>query len=79
MFSKKIFSERIKQLRLDNNYTLSQFGKIFGVSKQSAQRWETEVNLPSVDKLYDISKFFQVSSDYLLGLSDNPNNPEINR
>lgn len=60
MFPKKIFAIRIKGLRQANGLTLAQLGQLFGVSKQSAQRWETGVNVPSAENLVDMA-------DYLSG------------
>ena len=72
MFDQKIFQERLKQIRIANELTLERFGKLFGISKQSTSRWETGINLPTINKLYEIAMYFNVSSDYLLGLSDDP-------
>jgi transcriptional regulator with XRE-family HTH domain len=44
--------------------------KIFGVTKQSVSNWENENIMPSVDMLVKIADFFNVSTDFLLGLTD---------
>ena len=73
MFNQKIFQKRLEKLRQDKNLTLNNFGGIFGISKQSTSRWENGVNLPTINTLYEICENFNISSDYLLGLSYNPN------
>lgn len=76
MFDKKIFSERLKQLRLQQNLTLETLGNEFQVTKQTTSRWETGDRVPSIDIVYSLANYFNVSSDYLIGLTDNP---EINK
>jgi len=72
MFSKNIFSERLKALRTQKGITLEKFGAMFDVSKQSAQRWETGINMPTAENIAAIADYFEVSTDYLLGRSDDP-------
>jgi len=76
MFLKSIFSERVKSLRTAKKISLSEFGEVFGISKQSAQRWETGVNIPSAENLVKIANYFDVSLDYLVGRTDKP---EVNK
>ena len=40
------------------------------VTKQSVSNWENENIMPSVDMLIKIAKYFNVTTDYLLGLSE---------
>lgn len=65
-----MFNERIKQLRLAMNLTQTQLAKKLGVAKQTVSNWENDNIPPSVNTLKVISKFFGVSTDYLLGLDD---------
>ena len=68
-----IFSLRIKDLRTANNLTQLEFGKIFGLSKQTINDIEHSRTTTTASKIIDIAKYFNVTSDYLLGLSDNKN------
>ncbi len=70
MFSKNLFCSRLKSLRLENNLTLEQLGAIFGVTKQAASRWETGDRLPSIEIVYMLAEYFNVSLDYLTGRAD---------
>lgn len=72
MFNRSIFSVRIRALRQHHGLTLVQLGAQFGISKQSAQRWETGENIPTGEKLVDIADYFDVSLDYLVGRTDDP-------
>lgn len=66
----KSFCERFKELRKENNLSTIKLGKALGVSDSTITRWENGNNLPSIEYLYNIAKFFKVSTDYLLGLED---------
>lgn len=62
--------EKIKELRIAYNYSQKQLAAKLGVSKQSVSNWENNYIVPSIEILIRISKFFHVSTDYLLGLDD---------
>lgn len=66
----KIFSERLKDLRIEKELSAIKLGKILGVSDSTIIRWENGKISPTIDNLYNIAKFFNVTSDYLLGLED---------
>ncbi len=64
----KIFCERLKDLRKERNLTTTELGKILNVSNSTISRWESEQIIPSIEHLYNMSKYFHVSADYLLGI-----------
>ena len=64
------FRERFKELRLENNVTQQEMGKLLGVSKMAISHWESGHSEPSIEQLICIAKYFSVSLDYLLGLQD---------
>lgn len=66
----KIFCERLKELRKENNLSTTQLGNILGVSNSTISRWENGDIEPSIGHLYNIAKYFSVTSDYLIGLED---------
>ena len=66
----KIFTERLKELRVDENLSVGDLAKEIGVSKMAVSYWERGVRTPNIDELYEIAKFFKVSADYLIGLED---------
>lgn len=65
-----IFGQKLKELRNEKDLTQLQLAEIFNVSKTTICQWETSKQEPDFDKLTAISKFFGVSTDYLLGLED---------
>ena len=67
-----MMSEKIRNLRKNFNISQVELAAKLGVTKQCVSNWENDNILPSVDMLIKLAKFFNVSTDYLLGLdSDN--------
>ena len=64
------FSERLKELRLENNLSQRTLAKQIGVSQAAIARWESNLQAPSIDNAIALAKFFNVSTDYLLGLEN---------
>ena len=69
MFQNK-FAERLKELREDRNLSPKQLGDKIGVSDVAIYRWESKQRTPNIDSLILLAQFFNVSTDYLLGLED---------
>lgn len=65
-----MFGDIIKRLRIAHNFSQVQLAKELTVSKQTVSNWENNNILPSIDMLIKISKFFSVSTDFLLELDD---------
>ena len=65
-----MFSERIKNLRESLGINQVEFGQKLNVSKQCISNWENNNIQPSIDMLVKIATTFSVSTDFLLGLSD---------
>lgn len=65
-------SERIKKLRKEKGLNQEEFGKILEISRRSVSAMENGETDLSTKQIKDISKFFNVSTDYLLfGMEDN--------
>lgn len=60
---------KIKELRKDRNLTQQQLASRLSLTKSVISAYETEIRLPSYDTLVQIARIFNVSSDYLLGLT----------
>ena len=67
-----LFSDRVKELRKARKMTQRQMADVLGITERSYQRYEAENN-PNNETLIKLADFFDVSTDYLLGRSDNPN------
>lgn len=66
----KIFRERLKELRLENNLSQKQLAEHIGVSDVAICRWESGLRIPNAENIKNIALYFGISSDYLLGLED---------
>ncbi len=64
------FNLRLKQLRQHHKLTQSELASILGLKPTAISNYESKRNEPSFDKLIALSKYFDVSCDYLLGISD---------
>jgi len=70
MFNKNIFSERLLELRQDNNLTQQQLADIAGISQPSIVKIEKKHRAASIEVIYAIAEYFNISIDWLVGLSD---------
>lgn len=64
------FGERLLKLREEREETQQQLADAIGITRQSLSRYETSDRTPNIDLIYHIAKHYNVSSDYLLGLSE---------
>ena len=62
------FNVRLKQLRQKHKLTQSELADILGLKPTAVSNYESRRNEPSFDKLIALSKYFDVSCDYLLGI-----------
>ena len=61
---------RLVQLRKEKGYTREEFAEILGISKYTLRNYELDVTDPGHTFLKQMSDFFNVSTDYLVGLTD---------
>ncbi|MBA4536394.1 helix-turn-helix transcriptional regulator [Bacillus aquiflavi] len=66
-----MLGERLKELRLERKLTQEQLGKGINVTKVSISGYENGNRTPDTETLQKIADYFNVSTDYLLGRSDN--------
>lgn len=65
-------TQRLREFRTSQKLTQEQLGDSIGYSVAAVQSWEAGRRLPGSDALISIAVKFNVSIDYLLGLSDAP-------
>lgn len=65
------FGLRIKKLRQSKNLTQLQLAKRLNISKSMISAYENDIRLPSYDVLIKLSRIFNVSTDFLLGINSN--------
>lgn len=64
---------RIKELRIEKGWTQTQLGKALNVKDSAISKYETERIPLTAETIKKLSELFNVSTDYILCLSDSPN------
>ena len=62
--------QRIQELRRGRGLSQEGLGDLLGVSRQAISKWESDITIPEVDKLIAISRQFDISVGYLLGVGE---------
>ena len=65
-----MLNETIRNLRTARGISQVDLASKLGITKQCVSNWENDNILPSIEMLVKISKYFKVSTDYLLGLDN---------
>lgn len=69
-YSKKMqnkLPERLKKLRADHGISQAKLAAIVGVAQQTVDKWEQRISQPDLDMLLQLTAYFEVSLDYLIG------------
>ena len=66
------FSNRLVELRKNHGLTQKQLANGLSLSEIGIQNYEGRRRKPAYDVLISLADFFNVSLDYLVGRSDNP-------
>ena len=66
----KVFQERLKELRKNKQLSQKALADILGTTNSSVCDWECGRSQPDIEMITKIATYFEVSSDYLLGLCD---------
>jgi len=64
------FGERLKELRLEKGMSQFELGQVFSVDNRTVSTWENSIHEPDFDTIIKIAKYFDVTTDYILGNSD---------
>lgn len=67
-----MIGERLLELRKDAGYTQDELASILNINKHSISSYERDKSEPPDAIKIAIAKCFNVSVDYLLGMTDNP-------
>ena len=65
-----MLAKKLKQLREEQRLTQGALAARFGVTQQAVAKWESGRALPEPKTISRIAGFFNVTADYLLGLTD---------
>lgn len=66
------FSDRLYDLMKKYDYKQTTLAEKLGVSQQTISRWVKGKFQPDIEQLIALAKLFDVSVDFLVGMSDNP-------
>jgi len=67
----KTFSEKLEGLMTEKGFdNISSLSKEINIPRTTIGNWLNLVRTPQIDSLVALSKFFDVTTDYLLGLDD---------
>lgn len=65
----------IRALRKEKNLTMKELGKMMGVAESTISMYENGYREPDAKTLIRLADFFSVSTDYLLGRTENAHDP----
>ncbi len=64
-----MISEKIKLLRSESGMTQAELARKLSITRAGVNAWEMGVSVPSTQYIVELAMLFNVSADYLLGLS----------
>lgn len=65
-----IIGERIKELRKEKGISQATLANAIGVDKRAIIFWEHQINEPKASYIVGLAKYFDVTTDYLLGIEN---------
>ena len=65
--------ERLVALRKEHSLTQQQLADELNVSRSAVASWENGDRIPDINNLADLSMLYNVTCDYLIGLTDEKN------
>ena len=74
MDARDAFSERLVLERCEALLTQEELAKALGISRQAITQYERKLRVPDIEMVRKFAEYFHVTTDYLIGLSDNRTN-----
>ena len=65
-------SQRIRAMREDHDLTQTDIAKLLNTSQTVYSRYERDERTLPTEMLYTLGLYYNISADYLLGLTDEP-------
>jgi len=72
MFEKNLLGQNVNKLRVSKNLNQQALADVLGVSYHAISKIENGQRAASIEVLYALADYFEVSIDYLVGRTDNP-------
>lgn len=70
-----VFSKRLKERREALNITQEEFASRINKNQKQVWQYEAGRTMPKADVVSEMAKHLDTTTDWLLGLTDNPNRP----
>ena len=64
------FTTRLKELRIDKGLSQADLAVATGLTQGAITYWETGLRVPNAKAIIILARFFEVTTDYLLGEKD---------
>ena len=65
-----MYGQRIRECRQEKGYTQEEAAARLNITRSTFAKYEREELQPNIDMIILICKLFEVSADYLLGITD---------
>lgn len=72
MFDKKVFGQRLLELRKKKGDTQGVLADLLKVTRTQVSDIENGKSGTNLERLVELCEFYHVSADYLLGITDDP-------
>ena len=72
MFDKVLFGQRLREIREDRGKSRKEIADLLKVSKTQISDIENGKSGTNLDRFYFLCEYYQVSADYVLGITDDP-------
>ncbi len=66
------FPKRLRHLRISRHLMQKEVAESLGVTETAISQWERGMRVPDINTLTQLADIFMVTTDYLLGRSDDP-------
>ncbi len=66
-----MLSQRLRAIRMEHKLTQKNIADVLGIDRTTYTLYETGATSPSPDKLYKLSRIYDVTVGYLMGVEEN--------
>ncbi len=70
------YYRRIRELREDNDLLQKQVAEVLNITREQYQLYESGKREIKLNQAVELAKFYKVSLDYIVGLSNDPTPPK---
>ena len=64
------YYKRLREIRESKHITQTEIAELLGTTRQQIGKWENGVQKMGIDKYIILARYYNVSLDYLAGLTD---------